>query len=407
MRGLTTSISRAIRARRDTRVALPLLWSRTERILFRHILKTRVPVFALAGLLLLFEAHVPHRRVGLATSEWAILMLWSIGTAWRADDIYSLLKHRPAWLLVEESGAVALLIVGGWRNFVYLFALSTIVTTALFFGYRTGLYLATINAVALFGFLGLARLFDFHAGYERSAFIRLSLAVAVFYLAVFFCREVRLRYLELAGRFERQVLVATRHEIADVLHNRLKQVFPAIRYRLIGLREDYASDAHLLEEIDWIDERLDEGLAHLARLLREVTGSEGTRSITQIARIAVARVESIGDLSIDLTLDRCGVAELDRQRARALQRFLEEALTNAWKHGKPPLLLEGHLESDNTVEIEVIDQGGQFRGRRVEGYGLRSLLRDARLLEGRVTIASDGRNGTRVALTFPKETMVT
>jgi signal transduction histidine kinase len=85
---------------------------------------------------------------------------------------------------------------------------------------------------------------------------------------------------------------------------------------------------------------------------------------------------------------------------RFVRAFLDEALTNAWKHGEPPVELTADYR-DREIEIRVADDGRGFDLDRVSaGQGLDILRSACTALGGHLLVT---RNPTEVTLRLPTE----
>lgn len=192
--------------------------------------------------------------------------------------------------------------------------------------------------------------------------------------------------------------------------------------------------------------------AERTRLLHDLHDGMGSHLITalrmvrreQVPREAVARVieDSLDDIrlildSLDLEerdlmpllgglrwrmeprLEALGIAlqwqvevlpELEwltPQSALTVVRILQEAISNAVRHGAPRRITVGGRARDGVLCIEVEDDGGGFAPAPAgaadapAGRGLQTMQARARRLGGRLTVDSRPDGGTRVALALP------
>ncbi len=92
------------------------------------------------------------------------------------------------------------------------------------------------------------------------------------------------------------------------------------------------------------------------------------------------------------------VAELET----AIYRIVQEALTNATKHGGARKAYVEIVEDQTTVRISVRDDGQGFdTTARSAGFGLIGMNERAELLGGSLTIESAEGKGTAVSCVFP------
>ena len=109
------------------------------------------------------------------------------------------------------------------------------------------------------------------------------------------------------------------------------------------------------------------------------------------------------DLSVDLAYEQGRrptrqTAELEA----AIYRTVQEALTNATKHGHAKRAVVEIHEDDTTVHVTVRDDGAGFDPAvRTDGFGLLGMRERVQLLDGTLEIESASGEGTTVSATFP------
>ena len=108
------------------------------------------------------------------------------------------------------------------------------------------------------------------------------------------------------------------------------------------------------------------------------------------------------DLSVDLAYEQGRrptrqTAELEA----AIYRTVQEALTNATKHGHAKRAVVEIHEDDTTVHVTVRDDGAGFDPAvRTDGFGLLGMRERVQLLDGTLEIESASGEGTTVSATF-------
>lgn len=86
----------------------------------------------------------------------------------------------------------------------------------------------------------------------------------------------------------------------------------------------------------------------------------------------------------------------------AVYRVIQEALTNATKHGLAQRAFIEVLEHDDTIHVTVRDDGRGFDPTvGANGFGLPGMLERAELLNGTLIVHSAPGQGARVEATFP------
>ena len=87
-----------------------------------------------------------------------------------------------------------------------------------------------------------------------------------------------------------------------------------------------------------------------------------------------------------------------------MYRTVQEALTNAMKHGRAKHAVVEIVEDDTTVHVTVRDDGAGFDpAERTDGFGLLGMQERVQLLDGTLEIESTPGAGTTVNATFPAQ----
>jgi signal transduction histidine kinase len=193
---------------------------------------------------------------------------------------------------------------------------------------------------------------------------------------------------------------------ARELHDETLQALASLR---VGLAvAERSGDTETLagavrEAIEQLDAEMT-GLRGLIAELRPVAlerlGLEA--AIDELAERAT-RTGLVVDVNVDLT------QESGRRRAQqpaelvtAIFRIVQEALTNANKHGRARRATIKLVERENSVRIAVHDDGQGFDpASKRAGFGLLGMRERADLLGGKLQIRSAPGEGTTVMATFP------
>ncbi|HEV3323157.1 MAG TPA: GAF domain-containing protein [Solirubrobacteraceae bacterium] len=160
-------------------------------------------------------------------------------------------------------------------------------------------------------------------------------------------------------------------------------------------------------------EQLEEAITNLRALITDLRPAAldelGTQAAVEALAERAARHGIEIDVSIDLARERGGQVEGDGALARhtpeletAIYRIVQEALTNATKHGGAKrAVVEIHEEGD-TVRIEVRDDGAGFDpAADTTGFGLLGMRERIELLDGTLRIDSSPGAGATVRASFP------
>ena len=117
-----------------------------------------------------------------------------------------------------------------------------------------------------------------------------------------------------------------------------------------------------------------------------VSGEPGLADLDRL--VALARA---GEL--DVTVTRSGERELPRALDQTAYRIVQEALTNAVRHGAGGPASVEVWRDDGNLEIRVRNPVRNSTGNWKAGFGVRGMHERATLLDGRLTAgpASDGQ----------------
>jgi signal transduction histidine kinase len=212
-----------------------------------------------------------------------------------------------------------------------------------------------------------------------------------------------------AAEHQRQRLAAAEHERrrwARELHDQTLQGLAALQ---IGLGAAQRSGAP--EELARaIGDALDT-LAHEITNLRELITDLRPAALDDFG-VAVALetlIERVrrGGLEVDLSTDLAWEAGRAASRhtpelEAALYRLVQEALTNAVKHGQARRAVVEISEDDRLVHLTVRDDGAGFDpSAQAGGFGLLGMRERVQLLRGTLRVESEIGAGTTVEATLP------
>jgi signal transduction histidine kinase len=207
----------------------------------------------------------------------------------------------------------------------------------------------------------------------------------------------------------RQRLAAAEQERtrwARELHDETLQNLASLRLGLVAQLKQPTLEA----TIDVVKEtvaQLEQEMATLRSLITELRpaalddlGSEA--AITDLADRARDRGLEV-DLAIDLAYEQG--RRPDRHTIEletTLYRLVQEALTNAVKHGGARRAVVEIEEDPNAVRVTVRDDGRGFdTAAKTSGFGLLGMRERAALLGGAIEIESSPKRGTTIKATLP------
>ena len=329
-------------------------------------------VVVLAGLAL--DVSAPHRWLlvgatlaAAAGNTVAMVIPWREWLATRRGRV--LLDVWCGGLIAF----VALLVAGGGSSFALLLFLAVPFIAVVQIGWRRGFWLAISGATCA----AVAALIPLSAG---ATAMRLALVAAAVAVALVLARTIR---REAAGHKRAAARADLERTLAREANHRIKNDLQAAADLLLLGRPD-GSDGVAFDDTA---ARL-RSIATVHRLLTEaedrVDGRALIRSITASSPFPVT-VEAEA-----LTFDAA--------TAQKLGIIANELVTNALRHGAPPILVS--LDGGTETRLRV-DDGGTG-GERASGFGLGLVRRMAEQgLSGRFELQPLGGGGTRAEVVFP------
>lgn len=212
-----------------------------------------------------------------------------------------------------------------------------------------------------------------------------------------------------ASEHRRQRLAAAeaeRRRWARELHDDTLQSLSALRVGLSTAKRSNRADA-LEEAVTGAVEHLEESISNLRALITDLRPASldelGTGAAVQALAERTSRHGIEIDLSIDLAYeDGRAPGRHTPELETALYRIVQEALTNAVKHGKARRAVIEINESDSEVHVTVRDDGQGFDpAAHTSGFGLLGMRERVQLLEGVFQIQSSASGGTTINATLP------
>jgi two-component sensor histidine kinase len=271
---------------------------------------------------------------------------------------------------------VALLVVEAGSNFALLLFLAVPFIAVVQIGWRRGFWLVVSAATCTV----VAAVLPFSAG---ATAMRLSLVAAAVIVALFLSRTIRREAAAHKRAAERAELERT---LSREANHRIKNDLQAAADLLLLGRPD-GSDAAAFDETA---ARL-RSIATVHRLLTEaedrVDGGTLIRSITASAPVPVA-----------VDADQ---VNFDAATTQKLGIIANELVTNALRHGAPPIVVQLRGGAQTRLRVDDLGAGGE----RDAGFGLGLVERMAEHgLGGRFELRSLDGGGTRAEVVFPAVT---
>lgn len=269
-------------------------------------------------------------------------------------------------------------------------------------------------------FLGLAawEIFEFAVLEQRDgtslpvAFVVHSFQVLVILLATWVvlrawqeksAREAALRAMVEQVTFAQE---EERRRIAYEIHDGLAQLIVSAKQHVDTAADLADTDApRACDELERGQDRLRRAVVETRRILMALRPSAlDALGLAGAVRELCEDVARQGGPPVTLH-ERLGAARLPPTVETAAFRIVQEALGNALRHGEAPTIEVALSREREAVSVSVRDRGGGFAPTGVagRGLGLASMQERARLVGGRVTIASAPGEGTAVEAWLPIE----
>lgn len=194
-----------------------------------------------------------------------------------------------------------------------------------------------------------------------------------------------------------------RQALARELHDEFGQHLSAVSASAAALRGS-VDDKIAREDV----RRIEDSAAYLMQLVRErLVGlrpwsAEGAELPESLRALATRRTTSEGhqpriDFDLPAHLD-----DLPPLLSAAIYRIVQEALTNALRHGEPKLISVKLVRSATQIEISVRDDGrGCDEEALRQGFGIAGIHERVSALGGRATFTRNSDGGLSVDIVFP------
>jgi signal transduction histidine kinase len=199
-----------------------------------------------------------------------------------------------------------------------------------------------------------------------------------------------------------------RQRWARELHDETLQSMSALRIGLSAAARSERPDA-LGQAVRQAVDQLEEAIANLRALITDLRPAALDELGVQAALEGLAERTARSGMQVEVSLD------LDYEQGRvpsrhvpeletALYRIVQEALTNAAKHGHATRATVEIHEDGETVHLNVSDDGNGFDpDRDTDGFGLLGMRERVELLAGQLKIDSAPGRGAIVSAKFPAQ----
>jgi signal transduction histidine kinase len=212
-----------------------------------------------------------------------------------------------------------------------------------------------------------------------------------------------------ASERQRQRLAAAeaeRQRWARELHDDTLQSLSALRVGLSTAKRSGKAETLETAVTNAID-HLEEGITNLRALITDLRPASLDELGAAAAIQALCERAERQGIDVDVSIDLAYEEGRERKRhspevETAMYRIVQEALTNAAKHGNAKRAVVEVHEDDTNVSVNVRDDGKGFDpSEHTDGFGLLGMHERVQLLEGSLQVKSSLGSGTTVEASFP------
>lgn len=216
-----------------------------------------------------------------------------------------------------------------------------------------------------------------------------------------------------ASERQRQRLAAAeaeRQRWARELHDDTLQSLSALRVGLSTAKRSGKPETLELAVTTAID-HLEEGITNLRALITDLRPASLDELGAAAAIQALCERAERKGIDVDVSIDLAGEQGRERKRyptevETAMYRIVQEALTNAAKHGSAKRAVVEVHEDETNVWVNVRDDGSGFDpSEHTDGFGLLGMYERVQLLDGSLQVKSSPGKGTTVEASFPIKRM--
>jgi signal transduction histidine kinase len=197
-----------------------------------------------------------------------------------------------------------------------------------------------------------------------------------------------------------------RRRWARELHDDTLQSLSALRIAMSGARRSGETEA-LRTAVSSAVEQLDEMIANLRGLINDLRPAALDELGITAALEGLAEGSHVHEIDVSLTVALEGgrgtrAERLTPELETSIYRIVQEALTNAAKHGRAVNAQVEVREDDRGIHLIVRDDGAGFdRAASTDGFGLLGIRERVQLLGGELVVDSSPGDGTTVRAVLP------
>jgi signal transduction histidine kinase len=212
-----------------------------------------------------------------------------------------------------------------------------------------------------------------------------------------------------ASERQRQRLAAAeaeRQRWARELHDDTLQSLSALRVGLSTAKRSGKPGTLEQAVVSAIDQ-LEEGITNLRALITDLRPASLDELGAAAAILALCERAERQGIDVDVSIELAYEEGHERERhlpelETAMYRIVQEALSNAAKHGEAKRAVVEVHEDETNVRVSVRDDGAGFDpAAHTDGFGLLGMNERVQLLEGTLEVDSAPGQGTSIKASFP------
>jgi len=198
-----------------------------------------------------------------------------------------------------------------------------------------------------------------------------------------------------------------RSQLARELHDEVVQTLTSVLMQTRVFAREQQENRVAVQQFAYVHDSVREVLNNLRHILSDLRGQPGFDGdlVAALRERLLPRFENT-PMTVTLRVGRSWPAHIPPESGTQLYRIIQEALTNAYRHGGASSAEVDLKTTENQVVCAVRDNGrgiAWLDDSKPLGMGILGMKERAALLGGDVTIRNRPRGGTAVIAAFDKE----
>jgi two-component system, NarL family, sensor histidine kinase DegS len=198
-------------------------------------------------------------------------------------------------------------------------------------------------------------------------------------------------------------------EFARELHDQLAQPLTGMLVQTEVFMREQRGNPDAVDQLDYLKTSMREVLNNMRQILCDLRGEPGLSDglAQNLAEGLLANFQLRTGIKVNLWVSRSWPASLPPETSKHLYRIIQEALTNAHKHGRARSVQVGLQASRERLVVKIRDDGRgiAWMDEKPIGMGIEGMRERAALSGGLVTIRSRPGAGTTVTVSIPREAL--